>query len=274
MKGFARAAGKTVRSEVHMKLTADYHTHTPYSHGKGTVDENAARAKALGLKQLGITDHGFAQLAFGLRRKKLPSLIADCRAASAKWGIDVLVGMEADILGENGETDMKPSDYDRFDLFVCGKHVLVAYASLRDWWHYFGGNFVADKFWRKPPRALVERNTRAYIAMIEKNPVDIVSHLGYLCPADAAEVAKCAADHGTYIELNSKKAHLTDEELDAVVRTGVRFVIDSDAHSADRVGDTKLVDEQLARVHVPAERIDNIDGRLPSFRFAEYKKHF
>ena len=109
--------------------------------------------------------------------------------------------------------------------------------------------------------------------MIKKNPVDIVSHLNYVCPADAAEVAKCAADYGTYIELNSKKVHLTDEELFAVVETGVRFVVDSDAHSVDRVGDTKLVEEQLARVHVPPERIDNIDGRLAVFRFAEFKKH-
>ena len=256
-----------------MNLTADYHTHTPYSHGKGTVEENAARAKALGMKQIGITDHGFAQLAFGLRRRKVPALIADCRAAAEKLGIDVLVGMEANILGESGLTDMTEADYDNFDLFLCGKHVLVGYETAGDWWHYFGGNFVTDKFRRKPPRALVERNTRAYLAMIEKNPVDIVSLLNYLCPADAAEVARCAADHGTYIELNSKKAHLTDEELFAVVQTGVRFVIDSDAHSPDRVGDTALVEEQLARVGVPRERIDNIDGRLPSFRFAEYKKH-
>ena len=66
---------------------------------------------------------------------------------------------------------------------------------------------------------------------------------------------------------------MTDEELFAVVQTGVRFVIDSDAHSPGRVGDTALVEEQLVRVAVPRERIDNIDGRLPSFRFAEYKKH-
>lgn len=256
-----------------MILTADYHTHTPYSHGKGTVEENAARAKALGLKQIGITDHGFSHLAFGLRRKKVPSLIEDCRKASEMLGIDVLVGMESNIRGESGLTDITEKDYENFDLFVCGKHVFIAYETAKDWWHYFGGNLTVDKFGRKPPKELVERNTRAYIAMIRNNPVDIVSHLCYECPADAKEVAKCAADYGTYIELNSKKVHLSDEELFAVAETGVRFVVDSDAHSVDRVGDTKLVEEQLARVDFPTERIDNIDGRLPSFRFAEFKKH-
>lgn len=119
---------------------------------------------------------------------------------------------------------------------------------------------------------MVERNTRAYINMIKKNPVDIVSHLNYVCPADAAEVARCAADYGTYIELNSKKAHLTDEELFAVCETGVRFVVDSDAHSVDRVGDTKLVEEQLARVCLPPERIDNIDGRASEIPFCGIQK--
>ena len=51
-----------------MILTADYHTHTPYSHGKNTVLENAVAAKEKGLKQLGITDHGFNHLLFGLKR--------------------------------------------------------------------------------------------------------------------------------------------------------------------------------------------------------------
>ena len=54
--------------------------------------------------------------------------------------------------------------------------------------------------------------------------------------------------------------------------TGVRFIIDSDAHSPDRVGDTKLVDGLLSRVEVPRERIDNIDGRTPDFRFAKFKE--
>ena len=99
----------------------------------------------------------------------------------------------------------------------------------------------------------------------------MITHLNYSCFCDVTEVAKAARDYGTYIELNSKKIHLTDEELCAVRDTGVRFIIDSDAHSVDRVGDTALVEEILARVDIPHERIDNIEGRTPSFRFREYK---
>jgi putative hydrolase len=86
------------------------------------------------------------------------------------------------------------------------------------------------------------------------------------------EVAKAASDYGTYLELNSKKTHFTDDELmEMVQKTDVRFVIDSDAHSASRIGDTKRVEEQLKRLDFPLDRIDNIDGRLPKFRFAEVK---
>jgi len=256
-----------------MILTADFHTHTPYSHGKGTVMENAAAAKKIGLKQIGITDHGFAQLAFGVDRKKVPSLKKDCAEAEKALGIRVYVGIEANILGEDGKTDMLESDYKDFELFIAGKHVLVSYDTPKAFFGYFLGNFFTDKLKLKPSAALIKRNTRAYINTIKNNPVDIISHLNYLCPSNALEAAKCAADYGTYIELNSKKSHLTDEELsDIVIKTSARFVIDSDAHSVDRVGDTRLVDEQLSRVNVPRERIDNIDGRLPSFRFFEYKK--
>ncbi len=255
-----------------MILTADYHTHTPYSHGKNTVLENAYAAQAAGLKELGITDHGFSHLAFGLKRKKVPALRDDCQRAEKETGVRVLVGVEANILGESGKCDLTEKDYEKFDLFVCGKHVMVGYESCRAWRKYFSANFIADKFKKTPSEKLVEYNTKAYINLIKNNPVDIVSHIGYLCPADVKEVAKCAADYGTYIELNSKKQHLTDEELVSLLDTDVRFVIDSDAHSASRVGEIELVKAQLERVGFPLERIDNIDGRTPSFRFNEYKK--
>ena len=121
---------------------------------------------------------------------------------------------------------------------------------------------------------MIDYNTKAYIKAIKNNPLDAITHLNFLCPAKALEVAKCAADYGTYIELNSKKRHLTDEELtDIMQKTEARFIIDSDAHTASRVGDTKIVEEQLARINFPMDRIDNIDGRYPNFRFAEFKKH-
>ena len=80
-----------------MLLTGDYHTHTIYSHGSGTVMDNAVAAKELGLKEIAITDHGFEQMAFGIKRKKVPQLIADCKEATEKTGVKVYVGMEANL---------------------------------------------------------------------------------------------------------------------------------------------------------------------------------
>ena len=255
-----------------MILTGDYHTHTPFSHGKNTVAENAKRAQELGLKQIGISDHGFSHVAFGIRRRQIQAYREECKAAAKEYGIDVLVGIESNILGTNGVADLRASDYENFDLFLCGKHVFVWYDGFGNCIRYGAGNYF-DRDKNKTPEKLVKRNTTAYLNVIKKNPIDAITHLNYLCRADALEVAKCAADHGTYIELNSKKTHLTDDELcEIVAKTQARFIINSDAHSADRVGEIKLVEEQLARVGFPMDRIDNIDGRYPTFRFAEYKK--
>ena len=125
---------------------------------------------------------------------------------------------------------------------------------------------------RAPTPSMVRETTKMYLNAIRKNPLDILTHLNFHCFADAVEVAKCCRDYGTYLEISSKKPHLTDEELAACAATGVRFVVDSDAHSADRIGDCALAAEQIARVGIPLGQIDNIDGRVPHFRFAEYKK--
>lgn len=257
-----------------MILTADYHTHTPYSHGKNTVEENVARAKELGLKQIAITDHGFSHVAYGLRRRQVASYAAECKAAAKKYNIDVLVGIESNIKGEDGEADLTERDYENFDVYLCGNHIFIFYSTNQDMWKYGWGNVLSRQFLKDTPEKVIQRNTKAYINAIKNNPVDAVTHLNFLCPSNALEVAKCAADYGTYIELNTKKRHLSDEELCEIVqKTSARFIVNSDAHAAARVGDTKIVEEQLARIDFPMDRIDNIDGRLPTFRFAEFKKH-
>ena len=256
-----------------MILTADYHTHTPYSHGKHTVEENAARAKELGLKQIGITDHGFAHMVFPVRRKEISVYRKECETAAEKLGLDVLVGVETNILGVDGKVDFKPSDYENFDIFLCGTHICVWCEPFFDLFRFCARNYAIEKLHLKKSKRLIEMNTKAYVNVIKKNPVDIMTHVNYLCKCDSLEVAKAAADYGTYLELNSKKTHFTDDELIEITqKTDVRFVIDSDAHSKDRVGDTLRVEEQLKRIDFPMERIDNIDGRLPSFRFTEFKK--
>lgn len=254
-----------------MILTADYHTHTPYSHGKNTVLENANAAKKLGLKEIGITDHGFNHLLFGLKRKRLPDLRREIEEAKKLTGLNVLMGMESNIISLDGETDMKKSDLVHFDIYLCGIHEVLVYKSLSDMRKIMMENYLAYKFGKRPSQRVIDNTTKAYINVVKNNPIDILTHINYKCCCDLKAVAACCADYGTLIEINTKKRHVSGEELNLMAETGVKFVIDSDAHSADRVGDTKIAEETLADANIPPEQIVNIDGRLPGFRFAEYK---
>ena len=41
-----------------MKIIADYHTHTVYSHGKGSIEDNVKVAIEKNIEKIGISDHG------------------------------------------------------------------------------------------------------------------------------------------------------------------------------------------------------------------------
>ncbi len=256
-----------------MILTADYHTHTPYSHGKNTVLENATAAKKLGLRQIAITDHGFNHLLFGLKRKRLPDLRAEIIEAEKLTGVKVLMGMESNLISIDGDTDMKRDDLDKFDIYLCGIHEVLKYKRFSDMYNIMFANYTAYKLGRKPSAKVIANTTKAYVNAICNNPIDILTHINYKCCCDLKEVAAACAEYGTYIEINTKKRHVSLEELNLMASVGARFVIDSDAHSADRVGDTKIAEELLNDSDFPMDRIDNIDGRLPNFRFAEYKRN-
>ena len=97
-----------------MLLYGDYHTHTTYSrhkHGKGSVLENASVAADKGLKEIAITEHGFNHWAFGLRRKNIPQLQEDILNAKEVTGVNVLFGIEANLISLDGDIDIKEMDY-------------------------------------------------------------------------------------------------------------------------------------------------------------------
>lgn len=256
-----------------MKLTADFHTHTKYSDGKNTIAENVARAKELGLKTVAITEHGFTHFAFGIRRREKEKYIREIRDAEKQTGIPVLVGIEANICGREGTSDLKEEDFRDFDVYLAGFHVCARTETLHDFINQCQG-YLKYHMGRKPSQRLIRETTRAYCNAVMRNPLDVVTHINYQCFADAVEVAKCCRDYGTYVEISGKKTHFTDEELAAVANTGVRFIVNSDAHSIERIGDIAIAERQIMRVGIPLDRIDNIDGRMPNFRLAEYKKRY
>ena len=137
---------------------------------------------------------------------------------------------------------------------------------------------VVDNLWDvfkwKPSDRLIRYNTNCYLNAIKNNPIDVITHVNFGCPCDPVEVAKCAADYGTYIEINTKKTHLSDEQWqDVIDKTDALFVIDSDAHAVGRIGDVALAEELFSRINFPKDRIMNIDGKIPTLRFTEFKKH-
>lgn len=255
-----------------MILTCDFHTHTRFSHGKGSILDNALVAKEKGLSAIAITDHGYGHRTYGISHKKVPYMKELCREAEAKTGVKVFLGVETNILGVSGKTDMKLSDMEYMDVYLAGVHKFIAYERLREWYKLLVANYLARKF-KNPSEKLIKRNTEVYINAIKNNPIDILAHPNYCIFADAVEVAKCCRDYGTLFEIDARKTHLTDEEWSAVKDTGVNFVIDSDAHKPENVGSLGDVEALIERVGINKDKILNIDGKMPlSMRFAEYKK--
>ena len=237
-----------------MALLADYHTHTKYSrnhHGKGTIDENVRSAYEKGLRQIAITDHGFNQKMYGVRRKDIPQVKKDIEEAKEHYPIDVLLGVEANLISSKGDIDIIDSDYDDLDILLCGFHRLVKSTSARE---QFG--FVLKN---------------AYINAMRKYRIDIITHLNHACKVDVEKVARVAKETNTLIELNGKRLGMSDEEIMTCYKLGCKFVINSDAHSPNRVGDCHLGLQAALRLRLPDNVIVNYND-LPTFKKQKEQK--
>lgn len=248
-----------------MILFGDYHTHTKYSghgHGKGTILENASVAADKGLKQIAITDHGFNHMFYGVKRKDMPKVREDILNAQEITGVEILLGVEANLISQNGDIDIVETDFEFLDILLMGHHKLVKNKTWKD----FGKLTIANTFGSPyaPSKERLNRNTTAFLRAIDKYPIDIITHLNYGFPTDTLAVAKLAKEKGIFVELNGKRINFTDRELLTMAEEGVNFIVDSDAHSPKRVGECNNGINAIFRLGIPTSQVVNID-KLPNF---------
>lgn len=248
-----------------MLLYGDYHTHTIYSrhnHGKGTVLENASVAADKGLKQIAITDHGFNHTFYGIRRRNIPQLQEDILNAKEITGVDILLGVESNIISLDGDVDIKEEDYEFLDILLMGYHRMIQTNTMKDKFLLNWSN--AFDFVFKPSKERINRNTTAFLKTLDKYPIDVITHLNYGFQTDTIAVAKMAKQKGVYVELNGKRINFTEEEIEIMKSEGVKFIVNSDAHTPERVGEVNNGMNLIYKYDIPLSQVVNID-KLPKF---------
>ncbi len=238
---------------MNFKMNADFHSHTYFSDGKNSIAEMVDAASKMGLKTFGITDHGFWHHQ-GLKRKDVAVQRAEIERLRPLYpDMEILLGIEVNLINLKGGIDLKPEDFKLFDYVIFGVHKLPC--SLKKpsslWF------VVANKMFKSEKRR--QKVTDSYILALNKYNFKFVVHPNYATRVDVGRLANVAKERGAYIELNGKRIEMDEQDARELIESGVDIVISSDAHTPDRVAECKIPREFIKKYNIPLERIVNID---------------
>lgn len=222
-----------------MKIFADYHTHTIHSHGKGTIRDNVEAARKKGLKEIAITDHGPGHFLFGVKKENLFKIRKEIDDLNKEFSdIKVLMGLEANIIGHDGSIDVDDEIISLIDILLVGFHFGAKPVSIKDAYYMFGLNYIG-KFSEKVSNKAKILNTEAVINAINRYDIKLITHPGDKVDIDTLKLAKAAAKRGTALEINSSHGHLNVEYLKIAMKCNVNFIINSDAHKPNDIGNVE-----------------------------------
>lgn len=243
-----------------MKIFADYHTHTVYSHGKGTIKENVDVAIKKGLREIAISDHGPRHFLYGTKLKDLDKMRKEIDEINKnEKRIKVKLGMEANIISTNGEIDVDEEIRSKLDILLAGYHFGAFPSSISQSLNIHGWNLLSKYFTTQAKKARVI-NTQAVVEAIYNNKIDILTHPGAKADIDTKEVAKAAAARGTALEINSSHGKLTVEYIKIAMKEGVKFVISSDAHTPGDVGNVDAGIKRAVAAGLDIKQIINAEN--------------
>jgi len=220
------------------------HCHTVAGgHAYGTLEENLAQAKEIGLLLTGTAEHGprmpgSCPLLHFEEIMALPDKID---------GMHWLKGVEANIMEEG--LDVPDELLSRLDFVIASIHLAL----------YLPGDKAA--------------NTAAVVRAMEHPHVDIIGHLGDPgVPVDVEAIVKAAKRTGTIIEINNSS--LTPGSyrydggktvkliLEACKREEVYVLAGSDAHHPKKVGSLELAKALIVESGIKEELVLNTDVQL------------
>ncbi|MGF1635210.1 MAG: DNA polymerase/3'-5' exonuclease PolX [Phycisphaerae bacterium] len=237
----AAAAGKLPRLIELSDIRGDLHTHTRASDGRGTIEEMALAAKAMGYAYYGFADHSKSQVqASGLDEKRLLKHIEAIRnAAAGIKGIELLVSCEVDILVD-GQLDFPDDVLKELDYVVASPHVSLKQAPAK----------ATDRLLR----AIDNR----YVSIIGHPTGRLVGTRAGLEP-DMHKLFERAAAGGTALEINAgwPRLDLRDRHARAAVEAGCMLSINTDAHSVEGLSGMRLGIAVARRAWVEPARVIN-----------------
>lgn len=239
----AALKGKIPKDLIEYKdLKGDLHTHSTWSDGGNSIEEMALAAAERGYEYIAMTDHSPALPVAGgmkipeLKKKKKEIDRLNEKFAKSKRPIRILFGTEVDIKAD-GSIDYPDEVLKEFDVVVASIH----------------SRFGKD-------------NTDRILKAMENPYVHIIGHVsGRLIgernpyPLDYEKIFKKAADTGKVLEINSQylRLDLQDVYMREAKRWGVKFSINSDAHSTQGLWMSELGCSWARRGWITREEVIN-----------------
>jgi len=224
-----------------MKIWADYHTHTRYSHGTGTIEQNVRAAIKKGLKVIGISEHGPGNIGLRIKLEDFYKMRDEIERLRSKYrDIHILLGCEANVVSLDGDLDIPVDVLAMLDYRMVGLHPLIWPRSLKDGFGLLVENMLARTVRNnRLLEKVMKQNTIALVKAISKNNINIITHPGLHLPIDTAKLAQAAAKYGTALEINAGHGYMTKEYVTIAKTNGAKFVVGSDAHHPKNVGNFK-----------------------------------
>jgi len=199
-------------------LSGDLHTHTDLTDGVASLDAMVAAARQRGYEYYAITDHAPNLIMQRMTDEKMLAQRERVRALGADTDMELLHGTELNI-GPDGTVDWDADFLNGFDICVASVHS-----------HF------------DQPRAEM---TRRFVTACENPHVNVIGHpttrrIGRRPPVevDFGELFRACARTGTALEINAspQRLDLPSDHIRAARDAGVKFAIDSDAHSTSDLG--------------------------------------
>jgi len=200
-------------------LKGVFHTHSTWSDGGAEIEEMAEKARSMGFRYMGLSDHSkAASYANGMDEARLAQQMTVVDRLNEKWrDFRILKGLECDIL-PSGDLDLTPEVLGRLDFVVGSIHSRF--------------DMSEDEMTNRVCKALANEHLD-----ILGHPTGrlLLSREGYRIDLD--RVIDAARDHDKIIELNAYPNRL---DLDWIhcrraKEKGVMLSINPDAHATAEI---------------------------------------